>query len=1402
MGVFEELESAGPDPFESIEKPTPREDPFAALDGAKPVEQAGPPSPVEPVEDPFFNLPSFGEVADETVRLLQNPKEIGPAALKGLETELGIKRLETPEGAGRGKLKTFWGKVKDRMVKQGEALTEPFTARKEAFDADGLTGLWKENLRRSGIPGAEDAIGILDHPDGLEGHAKDRVAGLFGARDNAQFKERSASENFSGLMATQIADTIERTQLPGAKNAGRAGGELAGKAGAGAIKLGTAQVPLAADFMRKNFTNWDEANKVTQTSIKVYESVSGRRWIPEGELAQLRTKDPTAFRKAHRAQSPLGGSLLSGVAEIGQAIGSLAVDPTVLADPNTLAFMVGSQLDDMAQSFENPEKRMFEDPLQFLMDVSPAPVVKGVAKLDLARQIMHEGPGIKGFGDAAQAAIGLPGPAGLLQAVPGARKLIPKNLQRGEAAGNAAASRMYDQVLSEVVRNSDWVREMISTAPDAPRSVVAATVKARQGIAGMQEKINRVSRDLAKDAGIRVRPLKGIPENKPPTTPEGKAFASYVEELEGNADALHSFAVLHDKVAQRASEIKADHFAGRKVSHAERRIVYALDDPRMLMAMAKDPKILDILNPKFNKATSEAALLQSVIQIAKTKDPDALLAASKASVAGHAKAARLLLKRTEVASDPVKVADIKARMAGHRAKGESLKEAVKDPRLENADVPKLQAELEELRAFSKGVGEFQERMMGAESLKQHGAWLEINGKPLGGVEGTLEVLSLRRKGLSTDDIFDTIKVGGSNPRMQGVMSRAKEIARIASWQDSRLVHHGLMSETVAAADFAARFNRIRDPLRAADFDPGAIALNPHARLEQGMVVQHLDYLEDIGKQLPDIAGPTRARSNKFGVGGVDMEGGWVGKQQVVRLPQSTSTVDGIKIPTYGSMAGRWVSRDAAELIQTIVGTKQTAIQKLVQPLVKNKVINNLFGSHVNALVGEALTSALAGVDVATAWPRAMLMMRGKGSKSQRMLAKHALEEAGVFDAASARSIDELAGNAQSFTSLMKQFGDHLKDGELGVFDRLGGAGATGLRIWNDKVVGWNGAKEHLWNARDKMVRLALYEDALHKYALHNKNLTAKDLKNPANMRALLDDPTASNFALQASVDKALDYLSLPRGPRGPDGLGGRGTYQLAKDIGVMPFIAYPIKAGGLWTKEFFTSPAKYEFLTQGHRMTWDQVEEHERQQRLAGDRPGDRGWTAAVGRGTNSTINTRFAQPIANLALDMFSVSSKELLPFYATPFAEALFKRTVHGREIPNPLAYVVMKTFLDPGTQKLIGVGQAGAVEKLTGAKSGQIDPLTKLPPIPLAEWAKLFINVSPRMAERNSIRMANAWDRYYFEELSIRKKADSRKKNFGMDQISKLRAANMRELFEATGSISMGPPVGGAASPLESR
>lgn len=1194
-----------------------------------------------------------------------------PAPPAVAETPKSYADIIDPREAGEKKLDDTWATFADRAV---ERVTPDAWKRARAtydeYERTGLAGAIQ--VAADDVPVADQLARAVLSEESVADIARQEAAEMLGSPSWAELKGRDKTESAAGMLYRIVKNRASKKTEETKKQLD----EVVGEGPTALVKGATARLATAAPLAVTSA--WKEGDTAHTMAVGLYEKTTGRQWVGKRQLERLRTSNPEAYRKARNAQSTTVEAVSRELVEIGQGLGSL-LTPAVrmvaegVSAPeqgdkwksifgetpftaDTMMHMAGAMLEDRMQTVDRPVDRALEAPLGMTLDALGAVT----SPLGAASRL-----------SAAKAIAATEGVGkALVKSAP-----VPFVKSRANVAVKAAEAEMW-QATMDVVRRSTWAREFVDAAPTSLRSTVDRATEARRRKAGEQERSLDAVNELRETFDAKPVRFDSTPSAREARKAKGVAgeFRQAVEDAGENWGAKKAALEVHEEILRLKQERAAVN-GGELLD--QRGMVDLLDDPRIMLHLDKMPNI------------------------------DKLL---ETGVRGRLKK----IKKEQLELQELRNADLT------------------DP----AKIIKKQQRVDELRDQYKQLRGFDEAMYSNEAARKHGAWMEITddaGKVhvLGGVDAAVAVMKRRAAGL---DPWEGIRVSGNDPRMVASMEAAMGVGKLSTEYTQRMVRHGLMNNAEADLRVGMLFNKMTDPQRAADLNPGALALNPHVALQEASNInQHLALVEDLRHQvvLPEgFSEGYKLLDKKISVGGEQVNAMRKGRDFLVQVPDKVGISKGIDAPKYGSpshgLANQWVRQDDFELLQSVLGARVGGFEKWASVFAKNKVINNPF-SHKNAFISDVVNFANAGINLVESVPRAVRMLRGKGSAADRVIGE-AIRHRGGLEGAAVESVDRLAGvQAGGLTDLKAQLTrlpKAMKDSELsdwfvgGYGSANHGAAMSAWRAVTDKFSGGFGMAERAWVLRDRVARMAAVDEGFRRAAVHG-GFTKADLKNPATVKKILaEHPEFLDKGMELGSELMLDYGSIPRGPRLL--AGGAGMNELARRSGVMQFIAYPLKASRLWTKNMVTQPIKTQVFQQAGRSEWDQLSEQQRLQRIGSSF--DAGWEKYTLDGDKS-INVKSLVPTAFLPPELIestlSVAGKKGLgiTMWAQTLMEAINNKTWRGQQITGDAdtmankatrgMYFVTKSMLNPTFFKLAGTGRINGV--LDKSLDGVVDPLT---------------------------------------------------------------------------------------------
>lgn len=1250
---------------------------------------------------------------------------------------------ETPEA--KEAPESVWERFKTRAVEI--ATPDAISKIRDAYSATKKGGLKGLALQQSqGIPVLEQTMEAALTDETIEGVAKKTVARLFKANDWEELEKRDLTENAAGLFGS-VREGAEKQITKSL-----AGG-LPEDVGEGAIAVAKAPVALGARLaseavvapvaLAATIADVQEGSQVHNMGVAAFEKVTGRRWMMKNELARLRTSDPRAWAKTRNAQSTATLAVVRELKEIGQGIGGIGtglvkevadlvpegkdfastkafwernskkleeVFGDIPLNIDTMSKMAEGMVGETMDTFDNPTQRAMENPLGMGLDLLGGVTTLGktATRFKAAKDIA------KGTNAVLSGEVIAEGWAkAVAKATP-----VPFVKSRANLAVRSWENAMWKDVMGSVSKNK-WAREWTENAPDETREAVSRVTRARRQKAGAQEQgldlVNEMRESVSENVG-NIKYDSKIREWLP-RKPKGreKDFIAAIEDSGKDFQAKIAILELHEQIMKKGDELRmstnqpskpvsvgkgsptiagqAEHAAGVKAWADYNEFIRAADDPRVVMNLRNNQALDELLDTGF-------------IGTQRAIDD-------------------LVLEKNRLMKDKGDVAKIN----------------------------KIDLKIAKKKEYMEHLGMANEEMYSAAGLKKHGAWLEIDGDQLHGVDGAIKVMKMREKNI---DPWEAITVKGTDPVMVKSMTAAKDVARLSTEFNQRKVLHGVMTQFEADVRTGLLYNKMIDPIRAAEMNPGAMAMNPHIALtESSNINQHLSLVEDLRNmddfviphqrviddyvdvKLSDrsvkniVTQPKNEGPGSLTVGGEVFEAmrHRTTGEVIVKFPEKISMSHGLDAPKYGGpelgLSGQWVRLDGARLVQSVLGERVSGWQKFISVIPKNLVINNPW-SHKNAIVSDLVNFAEAGVNPTTALPRAMKLLRKKGSEADQLMSAE-FRHRGGLEGATIESVDKAAGNdigsisdiKAAFTGLPKA----AKDGDLikwffssygpdGHTTKTHGAGMALHRGLMDNVSGGLGTGEKLWLGRDRLARMALVDEGFHRVALDKYGLTRKQLQDPSILKKFMrEHPDAVDKGIELAAEVMFDYGSMPRGPR--FGKQGKGAYEHLRDTGVMPFVAYPVKATNLWTKRLVTKPLKYKAITEHGRLSWEELEERVREDRIGIAR--EAGWES-FSKQNDQSMNVKAFVPTAFLPVDGLETLEK-LVTFEDGPGVTMWFKTlaeaTMNKRwgggkvheegttrsELTAKLAYVTSQWF-NPIWKKATGAGtQRGLLDKTSG-------------------------------------------------------------------------------------------------------
>lgn len=1216
------------------------------------------------------------------------------------------------------------------------------------------------------IPGLVAEFALTDAK--AEDLAGREVAKEFGAKDWGEFKGRSNWQNFVGFMRKRLDDQDAKAG---------AAGRVQKWARKAALGVGEAAAKSVLDVAIDEGGEWigfDKSTDAGKAAVKMWESLTGEKHLDAKELQDLRIRNPEAFAKANRRQMNTPVALINELSDFGIGLGTIAakggedvlkmVDildgERQLLNADTGQFILGNMLEESMEMVEDPAKALRERPLSAVLDVATAPVgaIKAGARLSFAKRLKEATPGVKGYAKAAAALVPVPftqtpvvgrGISKMLTTIPGDAELVARE----------AVAAQYAAALHRAQQSSRTFREFTKHAPDAPDEAVAAIKTTRLDKSSKLAEAKRLDGELRAAAQMDVAAKE--------------RFMRSFNEQPG-ADELFAALEFHESALRHQAQLQARAARGQKLSPAELNLAHAPDDPIKLLHMLRDPKFDSIFDKGVAGSARELGLLEQMLSMAQ-----------EGHSAEYLKALKSLTKRRErrgavraraVAEGKTAVVEKMDRdFAAHAAKVEELGKAVRYIDLKY--IKQLEADVARARARVDMFAKVEEQLYSPEALKGHGAWLELDGEILGGANAGVAAVRHMLQGGDVEELAQRVKVLGDNPISVGVMERALEVVKFAAREEQVLVKAGVMTPAEAALNFGLRWNNLKDPLRAAKFEADGIALHPLAQLAETTVeANRIRLQQNVARHLtPESNFGVMVKDKELVVNGEKMQS-FLGPDGV-RLVQLPGKKGGSPHQRYGMHAGRVMELDTAEEIQRAVAVSNEFLDRIASLWSTNKVVNS-FSSHVNALVGEGIVAASRGVDPLIDWPRALRMIAGGGTKEDKAIYRLAKERYGIDDGTSLRNLDEMGmDDLSKFTDVrirskeaFRLISETLYGGDTPRKtlraernQAIKDASWAGAQWWTDNIMGVGGSMKKAWDLRDKMNRVSLYERAWRRTARSKYGWTDGELSQPANFKRALEDEFVGAKALELAHEAALDYKALPRGPRIT--VNGRpwGLYEWMRKTLFQPFIAYGLKGTGFWSKEIVTRPLRSKAIMDAGTYTWEALEATERQEAMKGVTYGDRGWSIPVGE--DNLLKVQYLQPSVNLPVDILRDYEKGQLSLgFLSSIMEAAQRKTANGKEIQNPVAYVIAENLASPTFIRVFGGGgtdRLGTVDKVFGRDvKGQLlgrysdydraqlklrDPVTGKEYNPRWEAVRLFLNLKDETRERGQQLFERAETKY---------------------------------------------------------
>ena len=755
-----------------------------------------------------------------------------------------------------------------------------------------------------------------------------------------------------------------------------------------------------------------------------------------------------------------------------------------------------------------------------------------------------------------------------------------------------------------------------------------------------------------------------------------------------------------------------------------------------------------------NEMSLARRIAKDMVAEANAKTEDALVRAKRSFDKFKAKESKHVIKRKESVRQLAnerkaqKMSEYEARIESLRGLDEKAKYTFADREGLRRWATKEGAKTAEAL---QGMREVKRMLDNPESLKGNGAWLQLDGKVLGTAEAAARVLSGINAGRTPTELFDRVAVLGDDAAAVAIMKNAKETMRLSSEIEFGLLKHGVISPERFAVNFGRNLLSVMNPRNAEELTSAKIAKNPEiALLERSNLLAQLDFVRDVAR-LPgtvfdnsgfalkgrgfDEAGlPIYA---KVKVRGEATEAAKLvtpeGAIDMVRVPKTMQQTGDLKFPKYGELAGQWVTRDTFDGLQKFTGYRADLLTRWGGVIKRIKVVDNL-SSLVNMNVGNAASMAWDGINPATALPRALRMMsrehRNKGPEVDRMFVTE-MRHNGIYEGTSSHHITGLA-EADKLDSLSLKAAQH--EANVGLGEKLGKALDLGGDVFSRKFNGFGGAVRWTWQVTDQAFRLATAEAKFKRLAKEK----GYDITNVDGMRRALDDADMMDNVKKNTLIETLDYGEVPTGPR----VFGRGVYEWAADTGFAPFIIYPLKAGGLWSRRFADAPTKAKLLGLAGEAQWQDQTPEERALFRAAQRPGEMGERRFIT--DNVAINTTPLNPVAFLPLEIARGMQKlgagdGLGLMILEPLTEAFNGKTQFGQELWNPnepaqnklakgFLHLGLSYSVSPSMQKVlpqVGFDRQGIAERYMPGQGPQRSVLT-LEERTLSEAiARLFVN-----------------------------------------------------------------------------
>lgn len=653
-------------------------------------------------------------------------------------------------------------------------------------------------------------------------------------------------------------------------------------------------------------------------------------------------------------------------------------------------------------------------------------------------------------------------------------------------------------------------------------------------------------------------------------------------------------------------------------------------------------------------------------------------------------------------------------------------------------------ELADIERALEGHIQVKNMLKDPQSLKRNGAWLELDGKVVGGPQAAAHALRRVREGASVTEVFEDMVVRGDNPDAVRVMELAQEPLRMLSEQDHYLMQKGVISPSRFAANLGRNLLAMVSPERALEFTPAKVARDPAlALVERSNLVSHLQYVEDVaslpGVTFPKVSSNIAEFDRARKVGGETVRAGKLPDgTRVVQIPEKIDVAAGLRYPKYGDLAGRWVAQDTLEAMQQVIGARANNASRLSRLFKKTRVLNNL-RSLVNMNLGNAISMAWDGINPAKLGS-ALGWMAGKGSEVDKVFTQ-AARHRGVYEGASVHALEGIAKEPGGLHKFIDNAIEHSATTDKA--SQISEALLKGADWASDNVFGMGGSIRWAWEQTDKAFRLATLRAQVERLAPD----FGLDVRTVDGMRAAMSNEKLMGAAMLKTLNDTLDYQSVPRGPR----VGGKGVYQWAADSGAMPFIVYPLKAGGLWSRRIADNPGRFNISERAGQASWDQLEDSERKQRMQFDAFGEGGWNIWFG---NSRVKARNMQPIAHLLVDTpveFDQRGLEsVAPMLMVPLAEAIKGETLNGQRIwedgdtatfkaAASAYHIISSAVIPPTTQQILpqpGAKRQGFVEVLSEGAILDVDTGLKAEIPHLV--ARFFVNVDPQAKQKIQSRV----------------------------------------------------------------